>query len=104
MPRDAQRREAGALHPTGEGPAVDPDPASDQKFLTGWRQELLNRAWEALAALEQQTNQPYYTVLRFRAENVAVRSAQMAEQLQARLGRPLTDVGVRQLLHRAREK
>jgi RNA polymerase sigma-70 factor (ECF subfamily) len=43
-------------------------------------------------------------VLRFRAENADVRSAEMARQLQARLGKPLTGAGVRQTLHRARER
>lgn len=102
-----QRRRA---RPSGlpEGlpePAVsDPEPPSEQEFLARWREGLLQRAWEALAAIEQQTGQPFYTVLRFRAENVAVRSDQMAEQLRERLRRPLTGAGVRQTLHRAREK
>jgi RNA polymerase sigma-70 factor (ECF subfamily) len=33
-----------------------------------------------------------------------MRSPQLAEQLTARLGRPFTAAGVRQTLHRAREK
>lgn len=84
-----------------------PDPApeeADPEFVDGWKEELLTRAWEELADHEQQTGQPYYTVLRFRSENPAVSSAQMAEQLGAQLGKAYTDAAVRQVLHRAREK
>jgi RNA polymerase sigma-70 factor (ECF subfamily) len=77
---------------------------SDEEFLARWREELLNRAWEALARQEQEAGQPYYTVLRFRAENPSVRSAEMARLLGPRVGKTLTDVGIRQTLHRAREK
>jgi RNA polymerase sigma-70 factor (ECF subfamily) len=45
-----------------------------------------------------------YAVLRFRADHPEMRSPQMAEELAARLGRPCTPAGVRQALHRAREK
>jgi RNA polymerase sigma-70 factor (ECF subfamily) len=84
--------------------APDPGPVSEQEFLQRWRQELLDRTWEALAEIEKDSGQLFYTVLRFRAENVDLRSAQMAAQLSERLGKPLTDAGVRQSLHRAREK
>jgi RNA polymerase sigma-70 factor (ECF subfamily) len=105
---DHQRRKDARHQPlrpdTPEPAASAPEPASDQEFLARWREELLNRAWEALAAVEQETGQPFYTVLRFRAENADVRSAEMARRLQARLGKPLTGAGVRQTLHRARER
>jgi RNA polymerase sigma factor (sigma-70 family) len=80
------------------------DLPSDQEFLARWREELLDRAWESLSAVEKETKQPYYTVLRFRAENPDVRAGEMAKRLQDKLGKPLTDVGIRQTLHRAREK
>jgi RNA polymerase sigma factor (sigma-70 family) len=76
----------------------------DQTFLNSWRQELLARAWQALANVQQQTGQPYHAVLRLRVEQPDLRSPQLAEQLSAALGRPLTAAGVRQLLHRARER
>jgi RNA polymerase sigma-70 factor (ECF subfamily) len=78
--------------------------AADQEFLSRWREELLSRAWEALAQIEKQTGQIFYTVLRFRAEHPQSRSAAMAEALQKKLGRPFTDSNIRQTLRRAREK
>ncbi len=77
---------------------------ADRQFLEKWRAELLARAWGGLSSLEQATGQPYYTVLRFRADHPDLRSHQIAEQLGAQMGRPLTAVGVRQALHRARDK
>jgi RNA polymerase sigma-70 factor (ECF subfamily) len=85
--------------------ATDPDPGNlDEEFTGRWREELLTRTWEALAAVEAKTNQPYHTVLRLRAAQSQLSSAAMAGQLTAELGRPFSDAGVRQILHRAREK
>jgi RNA polymerase sigma-70 factor (ECF subfamily) len=77
---------------------------SDRHFDESWRDELLARAWGALADLEATTGQPFYTVLRLRAEHPEIRSPQLAEELAARLGRPISPASVRQTLHRAREK
>jgi RNA polymerase sigma-70 factor (ECF subfamily) len=86
-------------------PAGEPSPPeAEQAFLQGWRDELLQRAWEALARLERQTGQVFHSTLRCRVENPEMSSDQMAAQLGARLGRPLTAAGVRQTLRRAREK
>jgi RNA polymerase sigma-70 factor (ECF subfamily) len=73
------------------------------EFTGCWRAELLARAWEALSRVQEQTGRPYYTILRRRIEQPDVRSRQLAEQLSPEFGRPLTAVGLRQLLHRARE-
>lgn len=78
--------------------------ADDQKFTAYWREELLCRAWAALEKHEQETGQLYYTVLQHRAKWPDVRSAEMAEQLSAKLGKPLRADAVRQTLHRSREK
>ncbi len=77
---------------------------ADRAFLENWRAELLARAWDGLAALEQATGQPSYTVLRFRAEHPQLHSPEMAEKLSTLLGKPQTAAGVRQALHRARDK
>jgi RNA polymerase sigma-70 factor (ECF subfamily) len=89
----------------------DPDAAQveelsgdDEAFLKRWRDELLNRAWEALAEVERLTGQPLHAVLRLRAHQPDLPSPRMAETLSERLGRPITAVGIRQTLHRAREK
>jgi RNA polymerase sigma-70 factor (ECF subfamily) len=85
-------------------PASDESAASDQAFRDSWRQELLARTWEALQQQQNETGQPFYEVLHLRAEQPDLTSPQLAEQLSTRLGRPFSAAGVRQLLHRARER
>jgi RNA polymerase sigma-70 factor (ECF subfamily) len=103
---DYHRRRPPRSLPTGCDPAAPaedrPDP--DEQFLATWREDVLARAWEALEAHQVRTGQPFYTVLRYRADHPDVPSAPMAEQVGALLGKPLTAAGVRQTLHRAREK
>jgi RNA polymerase sigma-70 factor (ECF subfamily) len=76
----------------------------DQAYIKSWRNELMLRAWDALHQIEKETGQPFYTVLRFRSEHANMASPQMAQELSVQLGRTLTDVSVRQTLHRARER
>jgi RNA polymerase sigma-70 factor (ECF subfamily) len=76
----------------------------DQEFIGRWREEILTRTWESLARVQSKEGKPFHAVLRYRAEHPQASSADMARGLQAELGRPVTDVGVRQLLHRARER
>jgi RNA polymerase sigma-70 factor (ECF subfamily) len=85
-------------------PAPDESAAAEQAFRDSWRQELLARTWKALEGVQQQEGKPYHAVLRFRVDHPDMPSPQMAEQLSAGLGKPLTAAGVRQLLHRARER
>jgi RNA polymerase sigma-70 factor (ECF subfamily) len=92
---------AGSLAP--DALAQGPDDL-DRPFRDSWRDELLSRAWTALAEVESQTGQPFHTVLLFRAQNPDLRSPQMAERLSKRLGKAVTAAGVRQTLHRARDK
>jgi RNA polymerase sigma factor (sigma-70 family) len=77
---------------------------SDRQFIESWCDELLAHAWAALADSDAENQQFFFAVLRFRADHPHLRSPQMAEQLAVQLGRPLTAAGVRQILHRAREK
>ena len=81
-----------------------PDADSDRSFAESWCDELLARAWAALAEIEAGTGRSYHAVLRFRADHPEMRAPQLAEQLTAQLGRPFTAAGVRQTLHRARAK
>jgi hypothetical protein len=64
----------------------------------------MDRAWRALAEIERKSSQPCYTVLRLRTEQPLLSSGALAEQLGLRLGKPFTVHGLRQALHRAREK
>lgn len=77
---------------------------SDREFAASWRSELLNRAWHGLSQHDEETGQSLNAVLRFRAEHTEMRSEQMAELLSLKMAKPLTAAGVRQTLHRAREK
>lgn len=92
-----------ALEHDPAGRAEDPA-ESDRQFLESWRNELLNRSWKALLEHEQQTGQPYHTVLQMRAQKADLRSTHLAEELSAQFNKPFTSAGIRQTLHRAREK
>ena len=52
--------------------------SSDEEFLASWRNELLNRAWLELAELQQRNEQPFHTVLHYRAAHPDASSDQMA--------------------------
>jgi RNA polymerase sigma-70 factor (ECF subfamily) len=83
--------------------AIPPDEGADGEaaaFIRSWREELVNRAWEALA----EAKPVYHAVLVFYVENPEVPSPRMAEQLAVRLGKPFTAAHVRVTLQRAREK
>jgi RNA polymerase sigma factor (sigma-70 family) len=102
--RQRQGKEPLPLGSETPVPAAEGDPAEERAFRESWRQELLARAWKALERLQGDTGQPFHDVLLFRVEHPDMPSARMAEQLGARLGRPLSAANVRQLLHRARER
>jgi RNA polymerase sigma factor (sigma-70 family) len=79
-------------------PAANEDSACD--FLAQWREELLDRTWQAL----ERANADYRVALLFRIENPDMPSSEMAECLAAELGKPLTAAWVRKALQRAHAK
>lgn len=85
-------------------PAPDELAAAERAFRESWRQELLARAWRALEASQQATGQPFHDVLRLRVDHPDATSTELAKTLSERLGREVSAVNVRQLLHRARAK
>jgi RNA polymerase sigma factor (sigma-70 family) len=106
---DYQKRQRRRPQPLGSAliePAAAPadEATSDQQFVNSWREEILARAWAALAEAERQGKQPYYSVLRFRAENPESSSAELAARLSAQLqpAHTFTEAGVRKTLQRAR--
>jgi RNA polymerase sigma-70 factor (ECF subfamily) len=101
-----QKRGPVPLPPDAPEPADDaaPSAASDQEFQTIWLAELMNRAWAALAEAERREGRPLHAVLRFRTDHPELRSAEMAAQLSARLGRAVTAGWVRKQLMSARER
>jgi RNA polymerase sigma factor (sigma-70 family) len=103
-----KRQKAPAPLPSDSSEPAGTAPAEadnlDQQFLDRWREELMAHAWDALAEAERRSGQPYHTVLRSKADQPQVRSAQLAARLGAERGKPFTEQGVRQVLHRARKK
>jgi RNA polymerase sigma-70 factor (ECF subfamily) len=73
---------------------------SECDFLAQWREELLDRTWQAL----EQANADYRAVLLLRIENPDMPSPEMAERLAVQLGKPLTAAWVRKALQRAHAK
>ena len=57
-----------------------------------------------LAGVQKQSGQPFFDVLRLRADSPDLSSTEMAESLTAKLGRTISSANLRQLLHRARER
>jgi RNA polymerase sigma-70 factor (ECF subfamily) len=77
--------------------ATAPSPA---EFDDDWRNELLARAWDRLA----DAHPTLYAALRLRAGHPDLSSPELATALGQHLGKPVTPVAVRQLVHRARIK
>jgi RNA polymerase sigma factor (sigma-70 family) len=104
--RQLARKKKGphALPAEGFAPPQFIKPRTEAIFLRQWRQSLLKEAWRGLARLQKQTGCLYFSVLRYKSLHPRARSARLAEQLSARLGRTVTTVGVRQLLCRARRR
>jgi RNA polymerase sigma-70 factor (ECF subfamily) len=103
--RQKKRQRESPLHTNVAEPARDGDdtPADDELFRTNWRDELLARSWQQLAADEERTGKPHHSVLRYRVDHPNLRSPELAEGLSKKLGKPINAGAVRVLLHRARE-
>jgi RNA polymerase sigma factor (sigma-70 family) len=101
-----RRRPTVSLDASIPEPAVTEtsDARFEREFLESWRKDLLERAWTALAELEQNTGQPYHTVLRAKVDHPDVPSTELAERLSITLDRPLTAGALRQALHRSRRR
>lgn len=102
---DYQRRQKTRpqpLPPDDHGPADSESDVlpSEEQFLDSWREQLLSQAWKALRARDA----TYYEVLRLRAENSELSSAEMAERLGGALGHAVSADWVRTRLKRAREQ
>src|SRR5258705_8229152 len=80
------------------------DAELDLEFLSKWKEELIARTWEALQKNQEEEGPPYYTVLRCKTDQPDVRSAQLADQVSAQLGKAVTVESLRQLVHRARRR
>jgi RNA polymerase sigma factor (sigma-70 family) len=95
------KKQTQPLEPEGpESAATELD--AERAFRESWREELLRRAWQALEEDDRKAGHHYYTVLRLRAEQPGLSSADLAEELGRRLGKPFSAAKVRRLLSRAR--
>lgn len=75
----------------------------DHEFTVSWRNELLAGTWTALREYETESQKPFYTVLRFRADHPDLRSPELAMEVSELLGRDIKAGNIRVLVHRARE-
>jgi RNA polymerase sigma factor (sigma-70 family) len=80
--------------------AAAPEMPSEDDFLAGWRQSLLDQTWKVL----DEDNAAFHAVLLLRIENPEMPSPEMAERLGAQLGKPMTPENVRKSLQRAHAK
>jgi hypothetical protein len=96
-PQPLQRGQAESL-------VVENDIDFDKAFAEKWKEELLARTWEALQKNQEESGQPYYTVLRCKTAQPNLHAAELAKQVSGQLGRPITAEAMRQLLHRARRR
>jgi RNA polymerase sigma-70 factor (ECF subfamily) len=74
----------------------------DQALLNNLRDEMVGRALHLLKEAEEHGGPPHATVLRLKVEHPRARSAELAEMLGAKLGKPVTAGNWRQLLDRSR--
>jgi hypothetical protein len=82
------------------------DDENEREFIASCRHELLERTWESLQSLEEQTGQPYYLVLNYRAKNPKVMAEKMALENPSHLRKqpPYTIPAFRKLLQHALER
>lgn len=100
--RAAKNQSSSDIADDGEDNPFD----SDAAFLDKWRKTILERAWNALAAIEASGGSPYHTVLRFRSEHPELSGALLTDSINALLhpSPPLNEAHLRKVLQRARDK
>src|SRR5688572_23249466 len=80
-------RHAGPAQMAADAPepadTLGPD---EPDFAGGWRQEVLDQTWKALA----EENPAFHAALLLRIEHPDMQSPEMAERLTAQLGKPMT--------------
>ncbi len=98
------RRRQRKSNPARPTPSPEEQAALDRSFAASWREELMTKAWEALARMSDRTGEPLYAALRLRAEKPELRSEALAAELGRRLGRAFSAADVRRAVHGARVK
>lgn len=77
-------------------PAPMPPESDDEIFLAGWRGELLDRTWDALATAHPSS----HAALLLRVEQPEWTSAQLADEIARRTGKPGTPAAARKAIER----
>src|SRR5262245_10190285 len=94
-------RQAGPMQIAEDAPEPTDTPVPyEPDFASGWRQDVLDQTWKALAG----ENPVFHAALLLRIENPDMQSPEMAERLTAQLGRPMSPENVRKSLQRAQVK
>ena len=93
-------RQAGPAPLAADAPGPAADSRAEPDFAAGWRRDVLDQTWKALAA----DNPTFHATLLLRIENPDMQSPEMAGRLTAQLGRPMTPENVRKILQRAQAK
>lgn len=94
----ARRAQPGPLPAEVAAPSEPDD--SDARFLASWREELINRSWQAL----EKAKPAYHVVLLFHVQQPEAAASEAAAQLTAHFGKSFTADHARVVLHRARHK
>jgi RNA polymerase sigma-70 factor (ECF subfamily) len=97
--RLARRKRPTSL-PADAASVIDPTWDEDVEFARSWREELIDRAWKALA----QAQPLHHAVLALHADDPDLSSAEIATRLAERFDKSLSVGNVRVILHRGREK
>jgi DNA-directed RNA polymerase specialized sigma24 family protein len=78
--------------------------AAEEEWRQAWRQDLIDRALDALRRLDQGKDKFLYPVLQFRMAQPELPSPEAAQLLSERLGKPVTDGWLRKKLMQARQR
>jgi RNA polymerase sigma-70 factor (ECF subfamily) len=73
---------------------------SERDFLRAWREQMLERTWDALRSARA----TYHTVLRLRVDEPDLTSREIAERISNERSLPMTSASVRKTLQRAHTK
>ncbi len=75
----------------------------DEQFVASWREELLSRAWAALARDQAETGRPFHTLLRLRTDHAESSTAELASLFSRSHSKVVDSNWLRVNLHRARD-
>lgn len=71
------------------------------RFDTIWRTVLLERTWQRLKLLEEESGQPFFLAFRQRSEAPGLSTPELADRIALVLDRPISTAGTQRLLRRA---